>query len=159
MSAILQSSNSDYSFRVMMEDDLDDVIAIEESVYPFPWTRGIFHDCLNIGYVCRVFLHKEKIIAYSIISVAADESHLLTIVVAKDEQRKGYGKKMLDEMIRVAKIHAANIMYLEVRASNKAAVQLYHDNGFNELGVRNNYYPAEKGREDALVFALELSFS
>ncbi|MCK4863888.1 MAG: ribosomal protein S18-alanine N-acetyltransferase [Gammaproteobacteria bacterium] len=159
MSAILQSSNSDYSFRVMMEDDLDDVIEIEESVYPFPWTRGIFHDCLNIGYICRVFLHKEKVIAYSIISVAADESHLLTIVVAKDEQRKGYGKKMLDEMIRVAKIHAANIMYLEVRASNKAAVQLYHDNGFNELGVRNNYYPAEKGREDALVFALELNFS
>ena len=159
MSAILQSSNSDYSFRVMMEDDLDDVIAIEESVYPFPWTRGIFHDCLNIGYVCRVFLHKEKVIAYSIISVAADESHLLTIVVAKDEQRKGYGKKMLDEMVRVAKTHAANIMYLEVRASNKAAIQLYHDNGFNELGVRNNYYPAENGREDALVFALELSFS
>lgn len=159
MSAILQPSASDYSFRVMMEDDLDDVIAIEESVYPFPWTRGIFHDCLNVGYVCRVLLHKEKIIAYSIISVAADESHLLTIVVAKDEQRKGYGKKMLDEIIRVAKIHAANIMYLEVRASNKAAIQLYHDNGFNELGVRNNYYPAENGREDALVFALELNFS
>ncbi len=159
MSAILQTSNSDYSFRVMMEDDLDDVIAIEESVYPFPWTRGIFHDCLNIGYVCRVLLHKEKIIAYSIISVAADESHLLTIVVAKDEQRKGHGKKMLDEMIRVAKIHAANIMYLEVRASNKAATQLYHDNGFNELGIRNDYYPAENGREDALVFALELNFS
>ncbi len=159
MSAILQLSASDYSFRVMMEDDLDYVIAIEESVYPFPWTRGIFHDCLNIGYVCRVLLHKEKIIAYSIISVAADESHLLTIVVAKGEQRKGYGKKMLDEMIRVAKIHAANIMYLEVRASNKAAIQLYHDNGFNELGVRNNYYPAENGREDALVFALELNFS
>lgn len=159
MSAILQPSASDYSFRVMMEDDLDDVIAIEESVYPFPWTRGIFHDCLNVGYVCRVLLHKEKIIAYSIISVAADESHLLTIVVAKDEQRKGYGKKMLDEIIRVAKMHAANIMYLEVRASNKAAIQLYHDNGFNELGVRNNYYPAENGREDALVFALELNFS
>lgn len=159
MSAILQPSDSDYSFRVMMEYDLDAVIAIEESVYPFPWTRGIFHDCLNIGYVCRVYLHKEKIVAYSIISIAADESHLLTIVVDKDEQRKGYGKKMLDEMIRVAKIHAANIMYLEVRASNKAAIQLYHDSGFNELGIRNNYYPAENGREDALVFALELSFS
>lgn len=158
MSAILQSPDSDYSFRVMVEDDLDDVIAIEESVYPFPWTRGIFHDCINIGYICRVFLHKEKIVAYSIISVAADESHLLTIVVAKDEQRKGYGKKMLDEMVRVAKIHAASAMYLEVRASNKAAIQLYHDNGFNELGVRNNYYPAEKGREDALVLALDLSF-
>jgi len=158
MSAILQSLDSDYSFRVMVENDLDDVIAIEESVYPFPWTRGIFHDCINIGYICRVFLHKEKIIAYSIISVAADESHLLTIVVAEDEQKKGYGKKMLDEMIRVAKIHAASAMYLEVRASNKVAIQLYHDIGFNELGVRNNYYPAENGREDALVLALDLSF-
>ena len=158
MSAILQSLDSDYSFRVMVEEDLDDVIAIEESVYPFPWTRGIFHDCIKIGYICRVFLYKEKIIAYSIISVAADESHLLTIVVAEDEQKKGYGKKMLDEMIRVAKIHAASAMYLEVRASNKVAIQLYHDNGFNELGVRNNYYPAENGREDALVLALDLSF-
>lgn len=158
MSAILQSSNSDYNFRLMIEDDLDDVLAIEESVYPFPWTRGIFHDCLNIGYICRVFLYKEKIIAYSIISIAADESHLLTIVVAKDEQGKGYGKKMLDEMVRMAKIGAAKAMYLEVRASNKIAVQLYHDSGFNELGVRNNYYPAENGREDALVLALDLSF-
>jgi len=158
MSAILQSPASDYRFRVMVEDDLDDVIAIENSIYSFPWTRGIFHDCINIGYICRVFLHKDKIIAYSIISVAADESHLLTIVVAEDEQRKGYGKKMLDEMIRVAKLHAASAMYLEVRASNKVAIQLYHDNGFNELGVRNNYYPAENGREDALVLALDLSF-
>ena len=159
MSAILQSPPSEYSFRVMVEDDLDDVIAIEESVYPFPWTRGIFHDCINIGYICRVYLQKEKVIAYSIISVAADESHLLTIVVSKDEQRKGYGKIMLDEMIRVAKIHAANAMYLEVRASNKAAIQLYYDTGFNELGVRDDYYPAEKGREDALVLALDLSFN
>ena len=159
MSAILQPSNSEFSFRLMREADLDDVIAIEESVYPFPWTRGIFHDCLNIGYICRVLQYKEKIVAYSIISVAAEESHLLTIVVAKDEQGKGYGKKMLDEMVRMAKTGAAKIMYLEVRASNKAAIQLYHNNGFNELGIRNNYYPAEDGREDALMFALDLSFA
>lgn len=159
MSAILQPSNSEYSFRLMTEDDLDDVIAIEESVYPFPWTRGIFHDCLSIGYICRVLLYKEKIIAYSIITIAADECHLLTIVVAKDEQGKGYGKKMLDEMVRMAKIGSANAMYLEVRASNKTAIQLYYDSGFNELGVRNNYYPAEEGREDALILALDLTFS
>jgi ribosomal-protein-alanine N-acetyltransferase len=158
MSAILQSDSSEYSFRLMTEDDLDDVLAIEESVYSFPWTRGIFYDCLHVGYICRVFLHKEKIIAYSIISVAADESHLLTIVVAKDEQNKGYGKKMLDEMIRMAKKNGAKAIYLEVRTSNKAAIQLYHQRGFNELGVRNNYYPADEGREDALILALDLSF-
>ena len=159
MSAILQSPASEYNFRKMREDDLDEVIAIEESVYQFPWTRGIFHDCLNVGYFCWVMQHQEKIIAYSIMSVAADESHLLTIVVPETEQGKGYGKKMLEEMIRLAKKNDANDMYLEVRISNKAAIQLYHQRGFNELGVRNNYYPAEHGREDALIFALNLSFN
>lgn len=158
MSAILQSDNTEYSFRKMIEGDLDDVLAIEESVYSFPWSRGIFYDCLHIGYICRVFLHNEKIIAYSIISIAADESHLLTIVVAADEQKKGYGRKMLDEMVRIAKNGGANAMYLEVRTSNKTAIQLYHQCGFNELGRRNNYYPAEDGREDALILALDLSF-
>ena len=159
MSAILQSDNPEYHFRLMTEDDLNDVLAIEESVYSFPWTRGIFFDCLHVGYLCRVLLHKEKIIAYSIISVAADEAHLLTIVVAKDEQNKGYGKKMLDEMISMAKINGASAMYLEVRTSNKTAIKLYHQRGFNELGVRNNYYPADEGREDALILALDLTFA
>lgn len=158
MSAILQSPASEYNFRKMREDDLDEVIAIEESVYQFPWTRGIFYDCLNVGYFCWVMQHQQKIIAYSIMSVAADESHLLTIVVPEAEQGKGYGKKMLEEMIGLAKKNDANDMYLEVRISNKAAIQLYHQRGFNELGVRNNYYPAEHGREDALILALDLSF-
>lgn len=156
MSAILQSQLSEYHFRKMREDDLDEVIAIEESVYQFPWTRGIFYDCLNVGYFCWVMQYQEKIIAYSIMSVAADESHLLTIVVPETEQGKGYGKKMLDEMIRLAKKNNANDMYLEVRISNKAAIELYHQRGFNELGVRNNYYPAEQGKEDALILALNL---
>ena len=149
---------SDEGFRLMLESDLDDVITIEDAIYPFPWTRGIFHDCLNIGYLCRVLEVKGKIVAYSVMSVAVGESHLLTIVVAEDEQGKGYGKKMLNEMIQQAVNDNANTMYLEVRASNKTAIQLYHQRGFNELGIRDNYYPAEQGREDALVFALDLSF-
>jgi ribosomal-protein-alanine N-acetyltransferase len=161
MSAVLGESDvseSNAAFRVMLEDDLDDVIAIEESVYPFPWTRGIFHDCLNIGYRCRVLERNKKIIAYSVMSIAAGESHLLTIVVAKEEQGKGYGKKILNEMIQQAVIHCVNTMYLEVRTSNTTAIQLYEQRGFNELGIRSKYYPAEKGREDALILALDLSF-
>lgn len=158
MSAILQASNSEKGFRPMIENDLDDVIAIEESVYPYPWTRGIFHDCIKVGYLCRVLQDKGKIVAYSIMSVAVEEAHLLTIVVPEDEQGKGYGKRMLNEMIRLAIKGEANTMYLEVRTSNETAIQLYHQRGFNELGIRNNYYPAEHGREDALIFALDLSF-
>lgn len=149
---------SDENFRLMLETDLDEVIAIEEAVYPFPWTRGIFHDCLNIGYLCRVLEVDGKIVAYSVMSVAVGESHLLTIVVPENEQGKGYGKRMLNDMILHAVNDQAHTMYLEVRASNKAAVQLYHQRGFNELGIRSNYYPAEQGREDALIFALDLSF-
>lgn len=156
MSAILKESNID--FDLMREGDLDDVLAIEEDVYPFPWTKGIFHDCLHVGYCCRVIKANNKVVAYSIMSAAAGEAHLLTIVVARSEQGKGFGLILLNKMIQLAVSHQVTIMYLEVRPSNKKAIQLYHQRGFNEVGVRNNYYPAESGREDALIMALDLTF-
>lgn len=160
MSAILKFPNLECDFRLMRESDLDEVIAIEESVYPYPWTRGIFYDCLHVGYLCRVLENVEhnKIIAYSVMSAAVEEAHLLTIAIIENEQCKGYGKWMLEEMIRLAKVNLANTLYLEVRSSNAKAIQLYHQRGFNELGIRKGYYPDEKGREDALLFALDLSF-
>ena len=147
---------TDDDFRLMTENDLDGIIEIEESIYPYPWTRGIFHDCLRVGYCCWVLKLEERIVAYSVISAAAEESHLLTIVVRKNEQGKGYGKKMLNKMISVALTQDVKIMYLEVRPSNKTAINLYYERGFNEAGVRSNYYPAENGREDALIMAMEL---
>ena len=158
MSAVIKDINPNTTFRLMVEADLNEVISIEEAVYPFPWTRGIFFDCLNIGYLCRVLELDGKIISYAVMSVAVAEAHLLTIVVPSDEQGKGYGKLMLNEMIQHAAKDNADTMYLEVRTSNKVAIELYHQRGFNELGIRNNYYPDEKGREDALILALDLSF-
>ena len=158
MSAVFEGLESEEHFRSMQEGDLDTIISMEEAVYPFPWTRGIFYDCLNIGYLCRVLETKGKIIGYAVMSVAVGEAHLLTIVVDKNVQGKGYGKKILNEMIQYAVYDNAGTMYLEVRTSNKAAIQLYHERGFNELGIRSNYYPAENGREDALILALDLSF-
>lgn len=158
MSAVLEGLNTGEEFRLIVEDDLDNIIAIEEAVYPFPWTRGIFYDCLNIGYLCRLLELNGKIVAYAVMSVAVGEAHLLTIVVPHEEQGNGYGKKMLNEMITHAAADNATTMYLEVRTSNKTAIQLYHIRGFNELGIRKGYYPAEKGREDALILALDLSF-
>jgi len=149
---------SEMTFRVMQESDLDEVIAIEENVYPFPWTRGIFHDCLHIGYLCRVLESKGRIVAYSVMSVAVQEAHLLTIVVPTSEQGKGYGKYMLNNMIQLSANCDAKTMYLEVRSSNTIAIELYQQRGFNELGIRKNYYPADQGREDALIMALDLTF-
>jgi ribosomal-protein-alanine N-acetyltransferase len=157
MSAILKEPDLD--FLLMTENDLDEVMSIEEEVYPFPWTKGIFHDCLHVGYCCRVLKKNGEVVAYSIMSAAAGESHLLTIVVAPSEQGQGYGKVMLNNMIDLAISHHVTMMYLEVRPSNKNAIHIYHQRGFNEVGVRNNYYPAENGREDALIMALDTSFT
>ena len=161
MSAVREDCEREASgtaFRLMTEDDLDAVMAIEIAVYPFPWTRGIFFDCIKTGYLCQILELNGKLVAYAVMSSAVQESHLLTIVVASDEQGKGYGKQMLNKMIKMAVSDNAKTMYLEVRTSNKTAIQLYDQRGFNELGIRNNYYPAEKGREDALILGLDLSF-
>ncbi|MFK5912807.1 MAG: ribosomal protein S18-alanine N-acetyltransferase [Woeseiaceae bacterium] len=163
MSAVFSDdsvAHIDAKFRLMEEADLDEVMAIETAVYPYPWTRGIFFDCLKIGYLCLVLEQDKKIVAYAVLSIALSikEAHLLTIVVPTEKQNKGYGKIILNEMIRLAKTDDIKTMYLEVRVSNTKASQIYQNRGFNELGIRDNYYPAEQGREDALIFALDLSF-
>ena len=155
MSAVLNNPRAD-GLRPMVMDDLDEVVDIENAIYDHPWTTGIFTDCLHIGYCCWVIQEQQQVIAYSIMSVAVQEAHLLTIVVDPDKQGQGYGRRLLHHMLMLAKSHHANTMYLEVRVSNQIAQQLYLDEGFNEIGMRPDYYPAKVGREDALIMAKEL---
>lgn len=155
MSAVLDNPRID-GLRPMAVEDLAEVVAIENSIYDHPWTMGIFNDCLHIGYCCWVIQEQQHIIAYSVMSVAVQEAHLLTIVVAPEKQAQGYGRKLLHHMLYLAKTHKAKTMYLEVRLSNQIAQHLYLEEGFNEIGVRPGYYPAREGREDALILAKEL---
>jgi len=152
MSAVIKKSFD--GIRTMREEDLDEVIALEESVYPFPWTRGIFHDCLSVGYSCWVFQQDEKIIAYIIMSIAAGEAHILTLVVDPEFQGQGYAKKILQYALDLARERNTESVYLEVRPTNERAIGLYKKAGFNEIGFRKGYYPAKNGYEDALVMAL-----
>ena len=94
--------------------------------------------------------------AYGIISVAADEAHLLNICVRKESRQQGIGRKMLRHLVAIARRHNTEVIFLEVRPSNAAARALYEDEGFNELGNRRDYYPAGDGREDALILARTL---
>jgi ribosomal-protein-alanine N-acetyltransferase len=87
-------------------------------------------------------------------SVAAGEAHVLNVCVNEAHQRQGHARRMLDHMVDLARGHHATILFLEVRPSNQAALQLYFDFGFRQLAVRRQYYPARDGREDALVLAL-----
>ncbi|MGR9100303.1 MAG: ribosomal protein S18-alanine N-acetyltransferase [Gammaproteobacteria bacterium] len=158
-SKVFPGSVSDESLiriRKMRLNDLGDVMAIEEKVYKYPWSRGIFNDCLVARYDCFVCEDKEKIISYAILAVAVDEAHVLNLCVDPSVQGRGYGHMMLEHLISVARNKFADFVMLEVRPSNSVAISLYKKWGFNEIGVRKNYYPSEKGKEDAIMLALPL---
>jgi len=154
MVAILAEPRS--QMRVMRIDDVEAVAAIETVAYEFPWTPGIFRDCLRAGYECWVLEQSGEIIGYGILSVAAGEAHLLNACVAPAQQGHGHGRHLVKRMIELARWHRVQRIFLEVRPSNRAAVALYPTLGFNEIAMRPNYYPAKNGREDAIVMAMEL---
>jgi ribosomal-protein-alanine N-acetyltransferase len=136
--------------------DLDAVMEIESRAYDFPWTQGIFRDCLRVGYCCWCYEIDGLIQGYGVMSVAAGESHILNISVRPESRRQGIGSKLMKHFLQLARRHDADTVMLEVRPSNKLAIKLYEKLGFNEIGVRRNYYPAHQGREDALLLALSL---
>jgi len=140
----------------MREEDLDQVVGIEQLAYPYPWTRGIFEDCLRVGYSCWVLATAGEVAGYAVMSVAVGESHILNLCVRPDLQRRGHGRRLLAHLIALARRRHADTALLEVRPSNRAALGLYRAAGFNEVGMRRGYYPGVKGREDALILALAL---
>jgi ribosomal-protein-alanine N-acetyltransferase len=154
MNAILARQGS--RLRPLVTADLDTVMDIEERAYGFPWTRGIFRDCLRVGYCCWCYENDGLIHGYGVMSVAAGESHILNLTVRPESQRQGVGSKLMKHFLQLARRHDADTVMLEVRPSNKRAISLYEKYGFNEIGVRRDYYPADVGREDALILALSL---
>ena len=143
--------------RPMREADLDEVMRIEVRAYPFPWTRGIFRDCLHAGYPMWLQERDGEIVGYGVLSIAADEAHVLNLCTAPGNEGQGLGQRMLQALLKIARGHGAQRVFLEVRPSNPRAIELYDRSGFNEIGRRPRYYPAaNNGREDAIVMAMEL---
>lgn len=146
-------------YRRMTGADLDAVIAIEETVYPHPWTRGNFSDALVAGYHCWIAECGGEMAGYTVVAIAAGEAHLLNLSVASPWQRRGIGREMLNFVLRLARESGAGRILLEVRPSNSAARALYAAAGFAEIATRRGYYPAEERREDAIVLQLPLAKS
>lgn len=142
-------------FRPMTVDDLAQVAEIDRLCYPFPWTVGNFSDALHAGYRCCVWANHSHVFAYAVAMAIIDELHLLNLTVVLEQQGLGYGRGMLSRLLRCAQHAHFRSMWLEVRPSNLNARMLYDNMGFVLRGVRKNYYPAENGREDALVMSLE----
>ncbi|MGD2083819.1 MAG: ribosomal protein S18-alanine N-acetyltransferase [Chromatiales bacterium] len=154
MSAILKDPL--LRLRPMHESDLEAVAAVEREAYQFPWSKGIFRDCLRVGYCCWVCTRDGRVIGYGVMSVAVGESHILNVCVHPDAQGQGVGRGLMDRLLSLARGHNVDTAYLEVRPSNRRALALYRSLGFSQVGVRRAYYPAGSGREDALILAIAL---
>ena len=137
--------------RVMHELDVPVVVAIERAAYQFPWSEGIFRDCLRVGYVCRVVDLGGDMAGYGIMSIGAGEAHILNVCIRAQYRGRGLARKLLEYLLERARISGMHEAFLEVRPSNTTAARLYHSMGFEQVGMRRGYYQAAVGREDAAV--------
>jgi ribosomal-protein-alanine N-acetyltransferase len=155
MSSVLKQDKKleNLCFSKMNVTDIEDVIAVEQNAYPFPWTRGNFLDSLDSGYEAWVVRDEDgRLLGYFLMMHAVEEVHLLNITVRPDRQGQGLGRKLLDKLIGLARDAGMHAVLLEVRPSNNHALMVYHHLGFAQIGQRKNYYPAAgAGREDAIV--------
>jgi ribosomal-protein-alanine N-acetyltransferase len=140
----------------MFEKDLDAVLANEFTGYDFPWTRGVFTDCLKVGNQCWVLERDGEVLGHAIVTIGAGEAHLLNVCVRASAQGRGLGRELVMHALEKAFEAGADALFLEVRPSNHVAGRLYESMGFDEVGVRKNYYPARIGHEDARVLVLDL---
>jgi ribosomal-protein-alanine N-acetyltransferase len=137
--------------RAMRGSDVPDVVTIERASYQFPWSEGIFRDCLRVGYVCRVVTVNRQVMAYGVMSFGAGEAHILNLCVGEAFRCRGVGRRLLSVLIERATSGGMAEAFLEVRPSNTAAIRLYLSLGFEQAGMRRGYYQAANGREDAAV--------
>jgi len=137
--------------RPMNELDVPMVGVIERAGYQFPWSEGIFRDCLRVGYVCRVVELSGDMAGYGIMSIGAGEAHILNVCIRDEYRSRGFARKIMLYLLERARSAGMYEAFLEVRPSNLAAARLYHSLGFEQVGVRRGYYQATVGREDAAV--------
>ncbi len=148
-------------FRPMRLEDVAAATRLEQDTYAFPWTEGIFRDCLRVRYDCRVIDLNGDVVGYGIMSSGAEEAHILNVCVHRELRCRGLGRHMIQMLLDSAGQAGMRQAFLEVRPSNVSAVRLYQTLGFEQVGLRKGYYQsgsqAAGGREDAVVFKLDLA--
>ena len=142
--------------RAMCPGDVPAVSALESASYEFPWSAGIFSDCLRAGHSCWVLTLDSVPAGYGILSIGAGEAHVLNLCVDPARRSHGLGRRLLLRLLEIARWHRVQQVFLEVRPSNPHAIRLYESVGFAEIARRPRYYPTREGREDAIVMALDI---
>jgi len=144
-------------FELLTAAQLDALMVIEQSAYSHPWTRGNFLDALAAGNQIQLLMADAQILGYFVAMPGVEEAHLLNITVAPAFQQQGWARVMLDGLALWARGQGAQWLWLEVRASNARARQIYETHGYRRVGLRKRYYPGTGDqREDAVVMSLPL---
>ena len=145
------------TLRTMTPENLDAVMAIEQTAYSHPWSRGNFRDSLNPLFDAQCLWLGDELLGYFLAMHGVEEMHLLNITVAPAHQGEGWGHMMLDALSLISRNVGAQTLWLEVRQSNARALQVYERYGFVRVGLRKDYYPADRQqREHAVVMSLKL---
>ncbi|HCM04398.1 MAG TPA: ribosomal-protein-alanine N-acetyltransferase [Oceanospirillales bacterium] len=144
--------------RIMQESDLSAVMINENNAYEFPCSLSNMSNNQK-RYYCVVFEagvesnSPGEILGHAILSTVADEASVINIAVSPKAQRQRIGYQLMENILQYAQDKGCVEVFLEVRESNRPAFTMYHQFGFNEVGVRHNYYPSKQGREDAILLA------
>ena len=134
----------DLSIEPMSVEDVPEVLDIERSVFPFPWTKGMFLHELKVPFsrscVVRLCDGSRKLAGYVCWWVVGDEAEILNIAVDPSCRRLGIARTLVEHVSSDARARAATALHLEVERDNTAARRLYESLGFLESGLRRNYY-------------------
>ena len=141
------------NYEPMQKSDLAEVFALEQSVYPHPWTLANFEDSLNSNYEAWILRDRDgALLGYFLLMAVVDEAHLLNVAVSAAKQGQGLGRFLLNQAVACSRGLGMESVLLEVRPSNTRALEIYERYGFKQIGRRKGYYPAAHGqREDAIV--------
>jgi ribosomal-protein-alanine N-acetyltransferase len=148
-------------FDSFTADDLPQIMAIEQQIYPNPWSERIMQGCLREGYQCikgHLPDHTDQLACYAVLMLGFEEANLLNISVSPQFQRQSLGSQLMHRLLLICRINHARHLWLEVRESNQAAIRLYQAHDFDTIGRRKNYYRYrdEQGMpvsEDALLMS------
>ena len=155
MSAVLQSPQ--VQLEPLLVHRLGEVLRIEQDAYDHPWSLVNFRDAVKSGYQAQLLTAGDTVLGYFVAMKGVDEVHLLNLTVAPGHQRQGWARVLLDALALWSRSQGAQWLWLEVRAGNLRAAQVYESHGYRRVGQRKAYYPAADGkREDAVVMSLRL---
>ena len=141
----------------MNADHLDELVELERICFSTPWSRNMLAE--ELDNACSAFLVAEdangKVVGYAGLQVVLDEGYIANVAVFPEYRRQGVAAQLLQVFMNFAEANRLAFLTLEVRASNQAAIALYTNRGFEEVGRRKNYY--EHPKEDAIIMTKEFA--